>query len=151
LWIAGILQMTTNLVFSWISLQGVDNSALALGIVVDNVASGIATVIFIAYLSTLCANPLHTATQFALLTALASTGRTVLSASAGWSADTFGWFWFFGVSALVGLPCAGAAGLAAGARSFPRHRDRKGARQRSRRRQTGRRALIAAASVPSSR
>jgi MFS transporter, PAT family, beta-lactamase induction signal transducer AmpG len=104
LWIAGILQMTTNLVFSWISLQGVSNSALALGIVVDNVASGIATVIFIAYLSTLCANPLHTATQFALLTALASTGRTVLSASAGWSADTFGWFWFFGVSALVGLP-----------------------------------------------
>lgn len=104
LWIAGILQMTTNLVFSWISLQGVSNSALALGIVVDNVASGVATVIFIAYLSTLCANPLHTATQFALLTALASTGRTVLSASAGWSADTFGWFWFFGVSALVGIP-----------------------------------------------
>ncbi|HUF44024.1 MAG TPA: MFS transporter, partial [Aestuariivirgaceae bacterium] len=104
LWIAGILQMTTNLAFSWISLQGVDNTALALGIVVDNIASGVATVIFIAYLSTLCANPLHTATQFALLTALASTGRTVLSASAGWSADTFGWFWFFGVSALVGIP-----------------------------------------------
>ena len=104
LWIAGILQMTTNLVFSWISLQGVDNSALALGIVVDNVASGIATVIFIAYLSSLCSNPLHTATQFALLTALASTGRTVLSASAGWAADTFGWFWFFGVSAMVGVP-----------------------------------------------
>jgi MFS transporter, PAT family, beta-lactamase induction signal transducer AmpG len=83
LWIAGILQMTTNLVFSWIALQGVDHTALALGIVVDNVASGIATVIFIAYLSSLCANPLHTATQFALLTALASTGRTVLSASAG--------------------------------------------------------------------
>jgi PAT family beta-lactamase induction signal transducer AmpG len=104
LWIAGILQMTTNLVFSWISLQGVDNSALALGIVVDNVASGIATVIFIAYLSSLCSNPLHTATQFALLTALASTGRTVLSASAGWAADSFGWFWFFGVSAMVGVP-----------------------------------------------
>jgi MFS transporter, PAT family, beta-lactamase induction signal transducer AmpG len=104
LWIAGILQAVTNLVFSWIALQGVSNTALALGIVVDNVASGIATVIFIAYLSTLCANPLHTATQFALLTALASTGRTVLSASAGWSADTFGWFWFFGVSALVGVP-----------------------------------------------
>ena len=96
--------MTTNLVFSWIALQGVDHSALALGIVVDNVASGVATVIFIAYLSTLCANPLHTATQFALLTALASTGRTVLSASAGAVADTAGWFWFFGVSALVGIP-----------------------------------------------
>lgn len=104
LWIAGILQMTTNLVFSWIALQGVDHSALALGIVVDNVASGIATVIFIAYLSRLCDNPLHTATQFALLTALASTGRTVLSASAGAVADTAGWFWFFGLSALVGIP-----------------------------------------------
>jgi PAT family beta-lactamase induction signal transducer AmpG len=104
LWVAGILQMTTNLVFSWISLQGVDHTALALGIVVDNLASGVATVIFIAYLSSLCANPLHTATQFALLSAHASTGRTVLSASAGAVAETAGWFWFFGVSALVGIP-----------------------------------------------
>jgi PAT family beta-lactamase induction signal transducer AmpG len=61
-------------------------------------------VIFIAYLSRLCDNPLHTATLFALLTALASTGRTVLSASAGAVAETAGWFWFFGVSVLVGIP-----------------------------------------------
>jgi PAT family beta-lactamase induction signal transducer AmpG len=40
-------------------------------------------VIFVAYLSALCQSPLHTATQFALLTALAAVGRTYLSAPAG--------------------------------------------------------------------
>ena len=40
--------------------------------------------IFVAYLSALCRNPLHTATQYALLTALAAVGRTYLSAGAGY-------------------------------------------------------------------
>ncbi len=34
------------------------------------------TVVFIAYLSALCTSPAYTATQFALLTAFASFGRT---------------------------------------------------------------------------
>ena len=40
--------------------------------------------IFVAYLSALCRNPLHTATQYALLTALAAFGRTYLSSGAGY-------------------------------------------------------------------
>ena len=42
--------------------------------------------IFVAYLSALCQNPLHTATQYALLTALAAVGRTYLSPGAGYIA-----------------------------------------------------------------
>ena len=47
--------------------------------------------IFVAYLSALCRNPLHTATQYALLTALAAVGRTYLSSGAGYVAQATGW------------------------------------------------------------
>ena len=60
--------------------------------------------IFVAYLSALCSSPLHTATQFALLTAIASVGRTVLSANAGFIAEATGWFNFFIITALAAIP-----------------------------------------------
>ena len=60
--------------------------------------------IFVAYLSALCNSPLHTATQFALLTALSAVGRTYLSSGAGYVAQWTGWPTFFVVSALVALP-----------------------------------------------
>jgi len=52
----------------------------------------------------LCRNPLHTATQYALLTALAAVGRTYLSSGAGFVANWSGWAWFFVICALAGLP-----------------------------------------------
>ena len=64
----------------------------------------IGTVIFIAYLSALCQSPLHTATQFALLTALSAVGRTYLSAGAGFVAERAGWPMFFIVSAVAAIP-----------------------------------------------
>ena len=70
----------------------------------ENFNSAIGTVIFVAYLSALCQNPLHTATQYALLTALAAFGRTFLSSGAGFLADATGWVWFFVICALAGLP-----------------------------------------------
>ncbi|MGC1572801.1 MAG: MFS transporter, partial [Pseudolabrys sp.] len=77
---------------------------LTFAIVVENFTSAIGTVIFVAYLSALCRNPLHTATQYALLTAFAAFGRTYLSSGAGFIAGATGWAWFFAICALAGLP-----------------------------------------------
>jgi len=104
LWIGAILQMASNLIFTWQALVGVDLWALTLTIIVENFTGAIGTVIFVAYLSALCQNPLHTATQYALLTALAAVGRTYLSAGAGYVAERVGWPMFFVVSALTALP-----------------------------------------------
>src|SRR6185295_12753910 len=104
LWIAAFLQMFSNLVFVWLGYQPVSAEALTVAIVVENFAGAIGTVIFVAYLSALCSNPLHTATQYALLTALAAVGRTYLSAGAGFVADAFGWFWFFAICAIAAMP-----------------------------------------------
>jgi PAT family beta-lactamase induction signal transducer AmpG len=104
LWIGAILQSAANLSFSWLALVGRDPTALAIAIVAENFTSAIGTVMFVGYLSALCRNPLHTATQYALLTALAAVGRTYLSSGAGFIAESTGWVWFFVICALAGIP-----------------------------------------------
>jgi len=104
LWIAGLLQMASNLMFCWQAYVGVDHAALTATIMVENFTGGIGTVIFIAYLSSLCGNAAHTATQFALLTALAAVGRTTLSSASGYVAEQSGWLTFFALSAAMALP-----------------------------------------------
>src|SRR5215468_622485 len=104
LWIGGILQALANLAFSWQAVVGHDLALLTFAIVTENFTSAIGTVIFVAYLSALCSNPLHTATQYALLTALAAVGRTYLSSGAGFIAEAFGWFWFFAICAAAAIP-----------------------------------------------
>jgi PAT family beta-lactamase induction signal transducer AmpG len=104
LWIGAVLQALSNLAFSWLAIVGVNQWALALAISVENFTSAIGTVIFVAYLSALCKNPLHTATQYALLTALAAVGRTYLSAGAGYVAQATGWPMFFVISVVVAVP-----------------------------------------------
>jgi len=104
LWIGGGLQAIANLSFSWLALIGVNQWALALAITAENFTSAIGTVIFVAYLSALCRNPLHTATQYALLTALAAVGRTYLSSGAGYVAKATGWPLFFAICVIVAIP-----------------------------------------------
>ncbi len=104
LWIGALLQMASNFVFTWQAYVGVDLWALTLSITIENFSGAIGTVVFVAYISSLCKSPLHTATQYALLTALAAIGRTYISAGAGFVAESVGWATFFMLSAAVALP-----------------------------------------------
>jgi PAT family beta-lactamase induction signal transducer AmpG len=104
LWLGAILQGIANLAFSWQAVLGHNAVWLTFAIVAENFTSAIGTVIFVAYLSALCRNPLHTATQYALLTALAAFGRTYLSSGAGFIAAATGWAWFFVICAVAGVP-----------------------------------------------
>lgn len=102
--LGGALQAIANLAFSWQAIVGLNAAWLTFAIVAENFTSAVGTVIFVAYLSALCRNPLHTATQYALLTALAAFGRTYLSSGAGFIAAASGWAWFFVICAVAGLP-----------------------------------------------
>ena len=104
LWIGAFLQMASNFVFAWQAYVGMNYWALVATIIAENFTGAIGTVIFVAYLSALCQSPLHTATQFALLTALAAVGRTYLSAGTGYLAKETGWALFFMISAAAALP-----------------------------------------------
>src|SRR5437667_3682636 len=111
LWIGGIVQAVANFAFTWLATAGVSTAALAFAITAENFTSAIGTVIFVAYLSALCRNPLHTATQYALLTALAAVGRTYLSSGAGYVAAATGWPVFFAICAAAALPSLVLLGL----------------------------------------
>lgn len=104
LWIGGTLQALSNLAFAWLATLGTNYWALVIAITAENFTGAIGTVIFVAYLSALCKSPLHTATQFALLTALSAVGRTYMSASAGYVAQNVGWPLFFSLSVVTAIP-----------------------------------------------
>ena len=104
LWIGAFLQMVSNLAFTGLALAGHNYWALTAAIIAENFTGAIGTVIFVAYLSALCQSPLHTATQYALLTALSAVGRTYLSSGAGFVAEETGWATFYTLSALTALP-----------------------------------------------
>jgi MFS transporter, PAT family, beta-lactamase induction signal transducer AmpG len=104
LWIGGILQAVANLAFSWQAIVGYDIGWLTFAVVVENFTSAVGTVIFVAYLSALCSNRLKTATQYAVLTALAAVGRTFLAAPGGFVAKETGWPVFFAICVAVAIP-----------------------------------------------
>jgi PAT family beta-lactamase induction signal transducer AmpG len=104
LWLGGLLQTITILAFSWQAVVGMDAAMLTFAISVESFTSAIGTVIFVAYLSALCGNPLHTATQYALLTALTAAGRTVFSLGSGYVVHATGWAWYFLICAAAAIP-----------------------------------------------
>lgn len=103
LWICGGVQMLSNLMFAMQAMIGHDIGILALTIGAENLAGGMGTAAFVAYLTGLC-NLTYTATQYALLSAVASVGRTILAAPAGRLAEVLDWVPFFLVTTLAALP-----------------------------------------------
>ena len=69
----------------------------------ENLAGGMGTVAFVAFIMSMC-NRSFTATQFALLTAFASIGRTIAGPPSGYLIDTFGWLVFFFLTFIIALP-----------------------------------------------
>lgn len=99
-----ILMAVSNLSFAWLATMGASNWALAATVGFENFASGVGGVAVVAYLSWLC-DLRFTATQFALLSAMASIlGRFVSGTSAGALIEALGFFQFYLLTTLLALP-----------------------------------------------
>lgn len=103
LFIAGILQAVTNLLFSWQAEVGHDLVVLTISLSLDNFTGALGGVAFIGYLSSLCTAGMA-GTQYALLTSLMAFGRTTLSAGGGWLAANVGWTVFWVLTTLLAVP-----------------------------------------------
>jgi len=103
LFISAILMMLTNLVFIWAYYQGHDVTALAVSVGAEKFATGVGGTLVVAYLSSLC-NHAFTATQYALLSALAGVGRTIIGSSSGYLVDLYGWVDFFLITTAAAIP-----------------------------------------------
>jgi len=98
-----LLQMVSNLTYLLIVYNDVDTGVLSIVITVENLCSGLSTAALVAYISRLC-NLEFTASQYAVLSALSSFGRTSLSSGSGVIVQLYGWPIFIIISALCSLP-----------------------------------------------
>ena len=103
LMLGAVLSALTNLLFAWLSLHGHDVYALIAVVSADNLASGIASAAFIAYLSSLT-NVQYSATQYALFSSLMLLLPKFLAGFSGVAVDAAGYVWFFAGTAALGLP-----------------------------------------------
>lgn len=103
LMIFGLAQAISNLSF-W-ALTLIDPSLLSMGVAIfiENLCGGMGTAAFIALLTAMCSVQ-FSATQYALLSSLASVGRVYLAAPAGYAVDAFGWGDFFIYSTIAAFP-----------------------------------------------
>ena len=112
LMLGAILSAISNLLFVWLSGVGHDVTALVWVISADNLASGIASAAFIAYLSSLT-NISYSATQYALLSSMMLLLPKFIAGFSGDYVDTFGYASFFTATAWLGLPVLLLVALAA--------------------------------------
>ena len=101
--LCGILQSVGNLFFVLQAVGGHRIGYLALCVTAENLTGAMAGTALITWLSSLC-SPAFTATQFALLSSLASLSRTVVASSGGVLSERIGWVQFFLLTSVVGLP-----------------------------------------------
>ena len=99
-----VLMAVSNLSFALLAAAGRSNPGMAAAIGFENFASGIGGVTVVAYLSALC-NLRFTATQYALLSALASiAGRFLTGTTVGTLIEGIGYVNFYLLTTLVALP-----------------------------------------------
>ena len=99
----GVLQALTNLGFMLLAASGKSYVLLIAVIAAENLCGGMGTIAFVALLMAMC-DRRFSATQYALLSALASLGRVYVGPAAGLMAETFGWSAFFFLTFVIALP-----------------------------------------------
>jgi len=99
----GFLQAFTNLGFMLLAAAGKSYPLMITVIAAENLCGGMGTAAFVALLMAMC-DRRFSATQYALLSALASLGRVYVGPAAGALAESFGWTTFFFLTFLVALP-----------------------------------------------
>ena len=111
LMLGAILSAGSNLLFAWLGGVGHNLTALVWVISADNLASGIASAAFIAYLSGLT-QVQYSATQYALFSSMMLLMPKWLAGFSGVFVDAYGYATFFTCTALLGLPVLLLVGLA---------------------------------------
>lgn len=101
--IFGIIQGTANLSYAAMAYFGKNLLLLIFVAFTENFCSGMGTIALLALIMSLC-NIQYTATQFALLSALAFLARTFVGPVSAVMVDSMGWFKFFIGCFILSLP-----------------------------------------------
>ncbi len=101
--LGAVMVAATNLLFAVLAVVEPNLTILACVVSADNLSGGIATSVFIAYLSSLT-NSAYTATQYALFSSLMTLPAKMLGGFSGIVVDSYGYQFFFIYAAAIGLP-----------------------------------------------
>ena len=103
LWIFGVLQAISTAGFALLAQIGYSISALAAVIAFENIASGMGTAAYAAFMASIT-HKRFTATQYALLTSLMGVPRVFATAPTGFLVKHMGWQNFFITCTLIAIP-----------------------------------------------
>ena len=103
LMLGAVLSAATNLLYAWLASRGHDLTALIWVVSADNLAGGIASAAFIAYLSSLT-NISYSATQYALFSSLMLLLPKFIAGYSGVFVEAYNYQSFFVGTALLGVP-----------------------------------------------
>lgn len=103
LFVGGLLSALTNLLFSVLAVRGHDTLFLIFAVSADNLAGGLASAAFIAYLSGLT-NVAYSATQYALFSSVMLLLPKFLAGFSGAIVESIGYAAFFNCTAALGIP-----------------------------------------------
>lgn len=103
LWFFGILQALSTASFALITYTGPQNWALAFAVIFEDISSGMGSAAFVAFMASIT-NKKYTATQYAILSSIATLGRNFFSGFAGHMVKALDWANFFYVCALIAIP-----------------------------------------------
>ena len=103
LWWGAVLSALTNLLFMALATMGENMAMLYLVISADNLAAGLASAAFVAFLSSLT-NISFTAVQYAIFTSLMTLVPKIIGGYSGSMVDSLGYPSFFAFTAIIGVP-----------------------------------------------
>lgn len=99
----GILQAVSNLSFMVLAMVGHQFTLMIVAVFLENLCAGLGTCAFVALLTALC-HKRYTATQFALLSALAMVARTLAAPASGALVASMGWTMFYFSTFIISIP-----------------------------------------------
>ncbi len=103
LFIFGVLQALSSASYAWLAHTGPVVGWLTAVITLENFSAGLGTAALLGYMA-IVTDRRYTATQFALLSSLASVPRVILSSVTGFMAAALGWPLFFIACGLIAIP-----------------------------------------------
>ncbi len=99
----GFFQAISNLMFMALAMLGKNFAFFVSTVIIENFTGGMGTTAFLALLMGIC-NRSFAATQYALLSSLASLGRVIISPSSGFVVESIGWAAFYFVTFVISIP-----------------------------------------------
>lgn len=118
LFLGALFSALTNLLFAALAVRGHDTAFLVLTVSADNLAGGMASAAFVAYLSGLT-NVAYSATQYALFSSVMLVLPKFLAGFSGAVVQSVGYTNFFTGTACLGIPVLFLVAVAAWMRSKP--------------------------------